>query len=232
MDKMTTVYSSKYNEDDKAEALDILEQITDKKVDRKVVFDRYTQISHQYEKAMVVINYNGPRETAATVAQLFPSNRNNVCMLDVAAGTGLCAIELNKYNFLELDALDASEGMLFEAKKKKLYGRYIIDVLGENALDINDDTYDAVIICGLSTDIMRRLPIQAFETLIRIVKKGGYVVNTGFYTTFTDGHIETEDFRGRMRTLESQGKWKQVEVRRFHQYLQGRDGAVSVHKIC
>ncbi|XP_048254885.1 uncharacterized protein LOC124148250 isoform X3 [Haliotis rufescens] len=179
---MTTVYSSKYNEDDKAEALDILEQITDKKVDRKVVFDRYTQISHQYEKAMVVINYNGPRETAATVAQLFPSNRNNVCMLDVAAGTGLCAIELNNYNFLELDALDASEGMLLEAKKKKLYGRYIIDVLGENALDINDDTYDAVIICGLSTDIMRRLPIQAFETLIRIVKKG-VCMASAFLTT-------------------------------------------------
>ncbi|XP_046542488.1 methyltransferase-like protein 27 [Haliotis rubra] len=229
---MTSVYSSHYNEDDKAKAQDIMNQITDRKVNSEVVFDRYSQISQDYEKVMGVVNYNGPKETAATVAKLFPSNRNNVCMLDVAAGTGLCASELNKYNFMELDALDASEGMLSEAKKKGLYGRYIIDVLGDNDLDIKNDTYDAVIICGLSTDIMRQLPIKAFETLIRIVKRGGYVVNTGFYTSFTNGQPDTEDFRRRLRTLESQGKWKQMEVRRFHQYLQGRDGAVSVHKIC
>lgn len=40
-----------------------------------------------------------------------------------------------------MDALDPSSKMLEEARKKGLYGRYFIEVLGENTIDIENGTW-------------------------------------------------------------------------------------------
>lgn len=44
--------------------------------------------------------------------------------------------QLKKKGFVSTDGLEPSEGMLAEAKRNNLYGRYICDVVGENTFDI------------------------------------------------------------------------------------------------
>ncbi|XP_046346908.1 methyltransferase-like protein 27 [Haliotis rufescens] len=197
-----------------------------------VIIDRFSENSHQYEKVLLTMNFSGHVQSAQSAAEWFPSNREDVYVLDVAAGTGLCADKLYSHGFRKIDALEPSVQMLQEAKKKGIYGRYFNVMLGENNVDIKSDTYDAVTISGLSVMVMKRLPRKAFEELIRIVKPGGYIINTVYHKLFSDdGDAEAVIFRDNMKTLESQGKWKQVELRRFKGYVSGDDGAVFVTKV-
>ncbi|XP_046542485.1 uncharacterized protein LOC124252857 [Haliotis rubra] len=197
-----------------------------------VIIDRFSQNSHRYEKVLGKMNFSGHTQCAQSAADWFPKNRHDVYILDVAAGTGLCGDELRSQGFRKIDALEPSVQMLEEAKKKGIYGRYFSVMLGENSVDIESDTYDAVTISGLTVVIMKKLPRKAFEELIRIVKPGGYIINATYHKIFPeDGDAEGAIFRNNMKALESQGKWTLVELRRFKDYLCGDDGAVSVHKV-
>ncbi|XP_071096667.1 methyltransferase-like protein 27 [Haliotis cracherodii] len=206
--------------------------IGDEETSREDIIGRFSQSSQQYEKIMEVMNFTCPMKTAQTTADLFLGKRKDVYILDVAAGTGLCADQLYHHGFRKMDALDPSRKMLDEARKKGLYGRYFIQVLGENTTDIENDTYDAVTISVMSTMVLKKLPLKAMKELIRIVKPGGYIINTAFYNLFPDdGDVKAVVFRENMKTLESQGKWKQVELRRFPEVVPGNEVAVSIHKV-
>ncbi len=43
-----------------------------------------------------------------------------------------------KLGFTQLDALDACQQMLDQAKEKSIYGRLICDFMGPNRMDIQD----------------------------------------------------------------------------------------------
>ncbi|XP_048240556.1 methyltransferase-like protein 27 [Haliotis rufescens] len=196
------------------------------------IIDRFSQISPKYDKILEAVSYDSPMQTAQTTAELFPGNREHIYILDAAAGTGLCAEKLFSYGFRKMDALEPSSKMLEEAKTKGLYRRYFINGLGENTLGIDDETYDAVTICAMSTVVMKKLPMKAFEELIRIIKPGGYIINTAFYCLFPeDGDDHARLYRANVKTLECHGRLKQVELRRFPQIGFDADGAVSVHKV-
>ena len=47
--------------------------------------------------------------------------KDKVKVMDAGAGTGLVGVELHKFGFTTIDALDISPGMLNEAKKKNVY---------------------------------------------------------------------------------------------------------------
>ncbi|XP_071084643.1 methyltransferase-like protein 27 [Haliotis cracherodii] len=205
------------------------------------IIDRFSKNSHQYEKVLGGVNFTGPVQTAQSAAEFYPNNREDVYILDVAAGTGQCAEKLHSHGFRRIDALEPSSEMVERAKKKDLYGRYFNVMLGGNALDIEGDTYDAVTISGLSFMVMKKMPQNAFEELIRIVKPGkynlfnthcGYIINTSFYKIFPeDGDAVAAIYRRNVKALESEGKWKQVQLRHFKGYLFGDDGGVAVHQV-
>ncbi|XP_046542484.1 uncharacterized protein LOC124252856 [Haliotis rubra] len=206
--------------------------IGDDSTEPDVIIDRFSQNSHCYEKVLGKMNFTGHVQCAQSAADWFPKNRQDVYILDAAAGTGLCGDKLGSHGFRKIDALEPSEKMLEEAKKKGIYGRYFNVMLGENNVDIESDTYDAVTISGLSIMVMKKLPRKAFEELIRIVKPGGYIINATYHKIFPkDGDAEAAIFRNNMKALESQGKWTLVELRHFTDYVCGEDGAVSVHKV-
>ncbi|XP_046360285.2 methyltransferase-like protein 27 isoform X5 [Haliotis rufescens] len=165
------------------------------------------------KSATRILNAQGPKELAITTVERFPSNRENVRILDIAAGTGMCAEQLRKQGFKKIDALDGSEGMLEIAREKGLYDRYTLGELGDNTLDAATDTYDAITICALNESVMKRLPIKAYEEIIRVVKKGGYIIWVSHYRVFTDADPEREDMIRHVTSLEAKGKWKRVELR-------------------
>ncbi|XP_046359497.2 uncharacterized protein LOC124137108 isoform X3 [Haliotis rufescens] len=140
--------------------------------------------------------------------------------------------ELRKHGFRKIDALDASEGMLNVAREKGLYDRYTVGEIGDNTLDAATDAYDAITSSVLNVLVLKKLPIKAYEEMIRVVKKGGYVIWASYDNGFTDDNPELADRRKHVRTLEAQGKWKHVELRYFRNFVRGKDGGVSVHQIC
>ncbi|XP_071112623.1 methyltransferase-like protein 27 [Haliotis cracherodii] len=220
-------------EEDREEAYRTVQYLMgDDDTSREDIINRFSQHSHHYDKVLEEANFRSPSLTALKTAELFPSDRKKIYILDVAAGTGLCADKLYSNGFLKMDALEPSHKMLDAARKKGLYGRYFTDVLGENALNIQTDIYDVVTMSALNTVVLKKMPLNAFEELIRIVKPGGYIINSTLYNLFPDdGDVRAVTFRENMKTLEFQGKWKQVELEVYPEAIFGEKGAISVHKV-
>ncbi|KAI0559841.1 Taurine catabolism dioxygenase TauD TfdA [Gracilaria domingensis] len=103
------------------------------------------------------------------------SHSNGPLILDVAAGTGRNAfLLLSKYGHDNIEALDASEGMLSEAKRRSLYKRYYVCNANEG-LPLPRAKYDAAMcIGGLAPKQITPLPCIA--EMVRVVKSGGFVV--------------------------------------------------------
>lgn len=69
--------------------------------------------------------------------------RNKI--IDVAAGTGLAGVELSKLGYTNIDALDMSQEMLNQAKKKNVYQRLICSHLSDQRTsEIDTGQYDAI----------------------------------------------------------------------------------------
>ncbi|XP_067676563.1 methyltransferase-like protein 27 [Haliotis asinina] len=196
------------------------------------IIERFSLYSEQYEKVLEAASYKGPQLTAWKTAELFPSNRKDIYILDVAAGTGLCADKLYSCGFRKMDALEPSRKMLDVARMKGLYSRYFIATLGNNALDIASDTYDVVTVSGLSTVVLKRMPLTAFEEMARIVKPGGFILISTLYNLYPDdGDVRAVIFRENMKTMEFQGKWKHVELMQYPSALFDECGGISVYQV-
>ncbi|XP_066269095.1 methyltransferase-like protein 27 [Branchiostoma lanceolatum] len=134
------------------------------------VLDLYKTWSKDYDKDLDEEEYGGPRKVAQTLAAALGEG-SAARVLDVAAGTGLCGLELSKLGFSNVDALDASQEMLDVAKTKNVYKNFLKEFLGPNRLNIDDNTYDGMTACGLFCD--GHVGPNCLEQLIRIVKPGG-----------------------------------------------------------
>ncbi|MFC1914110.1 class I SAM-dependent DNA methyltransferase [Chloroflexota bacterium] len=125
-------------------------------------------------------------------------------ILDAGAGTGLMGELLAGLGYREMTAMDLSQGMLEEARKKNVYREFHQMMMGE-PLDYATDSFDAVISVGVFT--VGHAPASSFDELIRITKQGGYIV----FTLRPDVY-ENSGFREKQKALESAGKWKRIEL--------------------
>jgi SAM-dependent methyltransferase len=107
--------------------------------------------------------YIAPREIAGILrAEISPTAK----ILDIGAGTGLVAEHLRG---LTVDALDITAEMLEIARPKGLYRNLIVEDLTK-ALDIPDQSYDAVVSCGTFTH--GHVGPECFPELLRITRPG------------------------------------------------------------
>lgn len=107
--------------------------------------------------------YIAPREIAAILrGEIAPG----VEILDIGAGTGLVAEHLRG---LTVDALDITPEMLEVARSKGLYRNLLQDDLTK-ALDVPDESYDAVVSCGTFTH--GHVGPECFPELLRITRPG------------------------------------------------------------
>ena len=103
------------------------------------------------------------------------SNKNDVPVLDVGAGTGLIAEVMNKKNTIDIDAIDISPEMLESAKSKNCYNKLIEADLTEN-LDIDNNYYGAIVSAGTFTH--GHIGPNALDELLRVTKPSGLFVIT------------------------------------------------------
>ena len=115
------------------------------------------------------------------------SNKNDVPVLDVGAGTGLIAEVMNKTNTIDIDAIDISPEMLESAKSKNCYNKLIEADLTKN-LDIDNNYYGAIVSAGTFTH--GHIGPNALDELLRVTKPSGLFVITIHSKVYVNQNFE------------------------------------------
>ena len=97
--------------------------------------------------------------------------KDNIKIMDAGAGTGLVGVELHKFGFTTIDALDISPGMLNEAKKKNVYKKFICASLSDQRIPkVETGQYDVLICVGVFA--IAHVPPVALVEMTRMVRPG------------------------------------------------------------
>jgi len=98
------------------------------------------------------------------------------------------AVELQKLGYTSLCALDISEGMLNEAKKKNVYKKLICAALTDQEIpEIQTGEFDALI-CG-GAMFKGHIRSSALTEMVRIVKTGKSALSRNNESVFHSTHI-------------------------------------------
>lgn len=192
------------------------------------VRQHYDEIYEEYEQNLCPGRYNGPQYTADAAARYF-TQRQGICIIDVACGTGRVGEELHKRGFTNIVALDPSEKMISLAKKKQVYSEHKLEFFGNGMTTLKNDQYDVLTIAGGMGE--GHIPCSAMAEMARVVRPGGFVV-----ITLRKEYLDTvSDYRGRlehyMEILEQKGCWQRLEALQVPHYAFGKDGMVYVFQV-
>lgn len=125
---------------------------------------------------------------------------DQIKIIDAGAGTGLIGVELEKLGYTNLCALDISNEMLDEAKKKEIYTEFICTSLnGQPVPQIKSEQFDGLI-CGGAL-ITGRIKSSAFVEMIRMVRTDGVLC----FNIMKQELVE--HYQDMMTELEKAGKW-------------------------
>ena len=154
-------------------------QISDILVDNTDPANRikfYDDWADTYDEDLVVVgNYTGHIKCVEAFLKL-ELNRN-ISILDLACGTGLLGAEVGSHGYELVDGLDASLGMLGQARKAGIYRDYIVAMVdGLGSIPINDETYD-VVMCSNGFAPGQIYP-SAIPEILRVMRPGGYLLWT------------------------------------------------------
>lgn len=163
--------------------------------------ERYDQWASEYDQDLdEVFAWNAPKNGADVLARLVSAG---AAVLDAGAGTGLAGKCLADAGFTNMAAMDLSQGMLDEARKKDVYNSFHQMTLGET-LGFETGQFDAVISIGVFT--LGHAPVSSFDELVRVTKPGGYIV----FSLRTD--MVEDGFKEYFAGLEAANKWKLAEI--------------------
>ena len=96
--------------------------------------------------------------------------KSEVRIMDMGAGTGLLGVELNKIGYTNVDALDVSQRMLEESRKKGVYTEFICTHLTEKPTpEIETGQYNAIISSGVVTAAYGHIRPPCFIEMMRTV---------------------------------------------------------------
>ena len=171
--------------------------------------DRYDQWASNYDQDLDHdFGYIGPRKTAEILAKHVSTGAR---VLDAGAGTGLMGRELAALGFIDIVAMDMSNGMLEEARKKGVYREFDRMVMGD-PLDYATGSFDAVVSVGVLT--VGHAPASSLDEIIRVTRPGGHVV----FTLRRDVYLDS-GFKQKQESLVAAARWKLTEVSEEFQAL-------------
>ena len=164
--------------------------------------DRYDQWAKDYDRDLEEdFGWSGPLRTSQVFAQHVPTEGR---VLDAGAGTGLVGQILSDMGYGNLVAMDLSQGMLEESRKKGIYRELHQMVMGER-LDFATGAFDAVISVGVLT--VGHAPASCLDELVRVTKSGGHIV-----FSLRPDVWEGSGFKEKQESLAVDGKWQLAEV--------------------
>jgi len=161
----------------------------------------YDEWAASYDSDMAEVGYRHPAVGLALLTRHLPAGSRPI--LDAGAGTGLIGELLGTVGYPEVDALDASPGMLAVARSKNAYREFHHAFLGE-PLGFEDGKYAAVISTGVFTT--GHVGIEGLPELVRVVRPGGVIVLSVKMTLWDSG------FADYLSQAESAGDLQMLEV--------------------
>ncbi|XP_071954387.1 uncharacterized protein [Antedon mediterranea] len=142
------------------------------------------------------------------------------------------ASQLANSGYTNIDAIDGSASSIEVARKKNVYKNlYVQWIGGDNKMDVENDSYDALIIVGAFA--FNHLKSDVFPDLIRVTKPGGYIVNNlrarwlKLEASYADGKLEAD-----MEKHEKEGKWKLVERHVKEEEDSDQNVVTFIHQVC
>ena len=105
----------------------ILNQTIPSKANPEYIQEIFDIFAADFDKVLHDLEYQTPQIMACFLNEIYGKDSHlRLHILDAGCGTGLCGKFLKPYaGFLRLDGVDLSQGMLVEAKKKKVYNKLI-----------------------------------------------------------------------------------------------------------
>ena len=168
----------------------------------KELSERYDQWAKDYDRDLEHdFGWSGPDCAAEALSRHVPSAAK---VLDAGAGTGLVGVALARIGYRDVVAMDLSQGMLEESRKKDVYREYHQMVMGE-PLEFPDDYFDAVISVGVMT--VGHAPARSLDELVRVTRPEGHIV-----FSLRPDVWEKDGFKERQTALAESGMWSLVEV--------------------
>ena len=163
-------------------------------------YDNWTK-KEQYNKDMVVWNYEAPQNTASLLSKHAIDKKIDI--LDAGCGTGLVGKELKKYGFNNLTGVDFSQDML-DLIPTEIY--HTVDLIDLNEpLKYKDNTFDALLCVGAFT--YGHVKAHALNEFVRIIKNQGlicFTINEGIYKEY--------EFDKKIEELTTNSIWEIIEL--------------------
>ena len=179
-------------------------------VTRDEVVDFYDSWAVTYDES-VEKSASADIALAAVLSQ-FPdeTGRDEIEILDIAAGTGRVGIKLFENGFRQIDAIEPSQEMLNILQRKANYRNVYRTMLGggNKASEINDGSYDLIIISGGFAK--SHLPVDCLDEVIRLGRKGSIFINrmTAKNIEILEEYTHLEPY---MDELERKGAWTKID---------------------
>ncbi|MEJ6388043.1 class I SAM-dependent DNA methyltransferase [Gymnodinialimonas ulvae] len=161
---------------------------------------KYNAWADRYETELMAGGYRLPWIMAAAVARFVPVDAMPI--LDAGCGGGLQMEPLHALGYRGVTGLDLSPGMLEVARAKGIYDTLVEDALGGD-LPFETGQFAATISAGTITP--GHAPPEAFDDLIRVTRKGGWLI----YSMRHDAGQEAAYLEA-TRRYEAAGAWREV----------------------
>ena len=169
--------------------------------------DIYDDWSDSYDAHLLDdFGYISPRVAVEALGET--TTRRDLEVIDFGCGTGLVGIALSQAGFTSIDGIDISEGMLAQARAKRVYRNLLCgDLTASIALD--DAVYDAALCIGSMG--AGHIGAQHLPELIRPLRQGGVfvIIMNGMY-------YESGGFEAAFRQPETDGLWRIERLEEFN----------------
>ncbi|XP_038669837.1 methyltransferase-like protein 27 isoform X2 [Scyliorhinus canicula] len=182
----------------------------------------YDSWSELYEEDVMFLDYRAPLLAAESLAAVMRENRDQALVLDVACGTGLVALQLQRLGFRNFHGVDGSAGMLELARSKTVYQTLQKSMLDTDSLPAHSDSYDVVVIVGALSE--GQVPHSILPELLRVTKPGGFVCMTT--RSNTSNQLYKEQLQTVIEEMEQKTLWERVRVQEIEHW----EKATSVHE--
>ncbi|XP_067866328.1 methyltransferase-like protein 27 isoform X1 [Heterodontus francisci] len=182
----------------------------------------YDSWSELYEQDVIILDYRAPLLAADSLAEVMLEGRDQALVLDVACGTGLVAVQLQKLGFRNFHGMDGCERMLELARSKSVYQTLQKCMLDTEPLQMSSDSYDVVMIVGALSE--GQVPYTILPELLRVTKPGGFVCMTTRINK-SNQHYKKQ-LQAVIEEMEQKGLWEKVKVQEVEHW----EKATSLHE--
>jgi predicted TPR repeat methyltransferase len=185
---------------------------------KETIKEDYDNLSSNYEGMFLRAGFHDPQQCAILTNEIWETQgkkKEELTILDMGCGTGLVGKGLREFGFANITGLDASSGMIEEARKTKpgVYDDFIEMFLGfpDKYPENLKDKFDLVTASGILAE--NHLDCSVFDEMILSLKQGGIAI----FATRTE-YLTKYGYGDYMKKLADEGKWRYVKENTFSRY--------------